>query len=99
MIFEASLTKGNLETSLCPYVVSSKKSHSNVVFVRAQAIAFCSSIAKLIGHHLGFGHSLPNDFDVKGPLHQLNGTQNCPFQYAHVFKYENVKQNTLFIYF
>jgi len=45
-----------------------------------EQLHFAHFVAKFKGHHLGCGHSLPNDFDVKGPLHELNGTRDCPFQ-------------------
>jgi hypothetical protein len=37
------------------------------LFVHEQ-LHFAHSVAKLIGYHLGCGHSLPNDFDVEGPF-------------------------------
>jgi len=35
---------------------------------------------KLIGNHSRCGHSLPNDFNIRGTLHKLKGTHDFPFQ-------------------
>jgi hypothetical protein len=74
-IFETSLTIGGLKTFSCPCVVSSKQSHSN-----AWIIAFYSFRHKLIKHHSRCEHSLPNDFDVRGPFHELEGAHDFLFQ-------------------